>query len=127
MAAMPVTSSTRGTGYFSANGLAVGPTGCQPPLDIGTSPCPDHGRYVLPFRPACASCTAAGYAPLAVNETDDPLKRWDVIVAPDAKVVRGDSTVRRDRGGLGEHETGAAHGAAAEMDQMPIVGEAVRA
>ncbi len=52
---IPLSSNAAGCGYPSANGMALGATGVQPPLDSGIIPEPSQGRIVLPFRPACAS------------------------------------------------------------------------
>ena len=51
----------------------------------------------------------------------------DVIVFPDAEIVRADAPFGRYRGRFGENERSAAHRAAAEMNEVPVVGEAVNA
>ena len=45
-----------------------------------------------------------GNRSLRVHEADDARKRLDVIVAPDAEILRADAAFARDRGRLGEHE-----------------------
>ena len=47
-------------------------------------------------------------------------------VVPDAEIARRDASLRRDRGRLDEKKKRGAPRAAAEMDEMPVVGEAVR-
>ena len=66
-----------------------------------------HGTHLL-----IAGATGAG-------------KGLDVLVLPDAHVGGGDAAARLDGGGFHHDERGAADGAAAEVDQMPVVGEAV--
>ena len=68
-----------------------------------------------------------GDAALRVDEADDAREHLDVLVLPDAEILRTDAAFRRDRGRFGEHQAGAADRAAAEMDEVPVVGEAVRA
>lgn len=54
--AMPASSSARGIGYTSLNGIALGAiTSTHPPSATGTARAPSHGRVVLALRPACAS------------------------------------------------------------------------
>jgi hypothetical protein len=48
-----------------------------------------------------------------------------VVVAPDAEIAGGDAGFGADGVGFGDDEGGAADGAAAEMDEVPVVGEAV--
>ena len=51
----------------------------------------------------------------------------DVLVLPEAEVLGADAAFGGDGGGFGEDEGRAADGAAAEVDEMPVVGEAVLA
>jgi len=64
---------------------------------------------------------------LPVQEVHDSGERGDVVVLPDAEVVRGDSPLGKNSGGFREDEACTSGGAAAKMDQMPVVGEAVAA
>ena len=64
---------------------------------------------------------------LPVQEVHDPGEQGDVVVLPDAEVVRGDSPFGQDGGGFGEDEACTSSGTAAQMDQVPVVGEAVAA
>src|SRR4029077_16468509 len=75
--------------------------------------------------PVCA-CLAASmgqlhssHAPLFMNETDDSTQHFGVLVGPDAEVLRTDASFRKNGCCLGEHQSGATHRAAAEMNQMP--------
>ena len=54
-------------------------------------------------------------------------ERLDVVVAPDPEILRADAPLGGDGRRFGEHERRAADGAAAQVDQMPVVGEAVGA
>ncbi len=53
------------------------------------------------------------------------LQARNVLVLPESEILRTDAALRRDRRGLGEDESRSADGAAAEVDEMPVVGEAV--
>src|ERR1019366_5630602 len=64
---------------------------------------------------------------LRVEEVHNLSERGDVLVLPDADVVRGDAAFGQDGSGFGEDEASASDGAAAQVDEMPIVGEAVMA
>jgi len=60
-----------------------------------------------------------------VKEVDDALEAGNMLVFPEAEVLRSDATLGRDSGGFGEYEPGASDGAAAEVDEMPVVRETV--
>ena len=60
-----------------------------------------------------------------VEERGDALELGDVFIFPDAEVAGGDTSFRTDGVCFGEDESGTADGAAAEMDEVPVVGEAV--
>ena len=64
-------------------------------------------------------------AALRVNEADDAREHGDVLVFPDAEILRADAAFGRDRRGFGHHQPGAADGAAAEMHEVPVIGEPV--
>lgn len=49
----------------------------------------------------------------------------DVLVLPQAEIVGADAAFGTDSGGFGHDQAGSADGAAAEMDEVPFVGEAV--
>lgn len=63
----------------------------------------------------------SGYAALPMNEADDPRQRLNMIVLPDTKILRTDTSVGKNGSCLGEHQCGATDGAAAQMDEMPVV------
>ena len=64
---------------------------------------------------------------LRFNEMENARQHLDLRVFPDAEIVRADPSLFQDRGRLGENERRPADGAAAEMHQMPVVGEAIGA
>ena len=66
-------------------------------------------------------------AALLVNEANDALQQLDVIVAPDAEVLRTDPAFRQDRGRFCHHQSSAAYGATAEMHKVPVVSQSVSA
>ena len=55
----------------------------------------------------------------------DALQRLEVLVAPDAEILRRDPPLRRHRRRFGEHQRGAADRARSEMGEVPVVGVAV--
>ena len=69
----------------------------------------------------------AGDRALPVDEARDALERLEMLVAPDAEVLRRDPPLRRDRRRFGEHQRRAADRARREMGEMPVVGVAVDA
>ena len=50
-----------------------------------------------------------------------------MIVLPDTEILRADAAFGGYGAGFGEDEGGATDGAAAEMDEVPVAGEAVGA
>ena len=91
-----------------------------------------HGGAIFPGRGGASLASRvrelhAGRTALSVHEPYDALEHLDVIVFPDAEIVRADAPFGCHRGRFGEHERRAAHRAAAEMNEMPVVGEAVDA
>jgi hypothetical protein len=67
----------------------------------------------------------SGVDTLGVHEFDNPRESWQVLVFIDSKIAGGDATLGHDRGGLNQNEAGTTLGAGAEMNQVPVVGEAV--
>ena len=59
------------------------------------------------------------------EKADDTREVLDVRVLPDAEVGGTDAAFGDDGGGFGEDSAGAANGASAEVDEMPVVGKAV--
>jgi len=84
----------------------------------------DEGRSHAAFAAGVGKLNA-GAGALGVKELRDALEGGDVLVFPDAEVAGGDATFRRDGGGFKGDEGGAALGSRAEVDQVPIGGEAV--
>ena len=62
---------------------------------------------------------------LGVGEGGDAGEGGDVFVLPDAEVANGDAAIGGDGGGFNHDEASAALGACAEVDEMPVSGEAV--
>jgi hypothetical protein len=56
---------------------------------------------------------------------DDARQRFGVAVAPDAEVLRADARFGQNGSGFAEDDGGTSDGAAAEMDEVPVVGESV--
>ena len=67
----------------------------------------------------------AGNGALRFEKVGDAGEEGDVVVVADAEVAGGDAAFRADGGGFGDDGAGAANGAAAEMDEVPVVGVAV--
>jgi len=66
-------------------------------------------------------------AALFVNETNDAPQRPDVIVTPDAEVLRTDAAFRQDRRRFCHDQSRATDRAAAEMHEMPVVSQPIGA
>ena len=64
---------------------------------------------------------------LCLDEAGDPRQRFDVLVLPDAQILRRDPALRSHRARLGEHQPGTTHRPGAEVHEMPIVRESVLA
>ena len=62
---------------------------------------------------------------LGRDERGDPRERRDLTVVPQAEVLRADPPFGRDRGRLEDDEACAADGTGAEVDEVPVVREAV--
>jgi hypothetical protein len=67
----------------------------------------------------------AGDGTLAVNEFSDARQHFDVLVFPDPEVSRCNASFRAHRGRLDHYQACSADCPAAQMNQMPIVGEAI--
>jgi len=66
-----------------------------------------------------------GDAAVLLEEGGDAGEEGDVVVGVDAEVAWGDAAFGADGGGFGHYGACSADGAAAEMDQVPVVGVAV--
>ena len=62
---------------------------------------------------------------LAAQKARDARQKLDVFGLPDAHVGRRDTPARFHRGGLHANQPGATRGAAAEVNQVPVVGKPV--
>ena len=69
----------------------------------------------------------SGYASLFMNKTNDSAQHLDVLVVPDAKILGTDATLGKNGRCLGQHQSGATHRAAPEMNEMPVVSVSVPA
>src|SRR5438034_3225068 len=113
------------------HGITVGERQRARGHDLLPSPCMFGNRSVTRPRPVRAGFAAsvrqlhAGDTALRMNEPDDSGQRLYVIVTPDAKILRADAALGKNRRGLGKHQSRPAHRAAAQMDEMPVVGVAV--
>src|SRR5580698_8654075 len=67
----------------------------------------------------------SGARALGMKEGGDAGQGRDVLVLPEAEILGADAAFGGDGGGFGEDEGCAADGAAAEVDEMPVVREAV--
>ncbi len=59
------------------------------------------------------------------NKANYAGERLGVSIAPDAEIVRTDAAFGRDGCGLGEHQAGASDRATAEVNEVPVVGQAI--
>src|SRR5581483_6208193 len=69
----------------------------------------------------------SGDAALVVNELNDPLQWGNVIIAPDAEVVRTDAAFRDDCCRFSHDQTRPTHCTTAQMHKVPVVREPIRA
>ena len=69
----------------------------------------------------------SGHAALRANEFHDARQRLDMRFAPNAQILRTDARLRQHGRRFRHDQARAAHGAAAEVHQMPIVGQSVLA
>jgi hypothetical protein len=67
----------------------------------------------------------AGDRALLVDEMRRAGERLEVAVAPCTQVLWGYAALRRDRGGFGEDQAGAADSAAGQVHEVPVVRHAL--
>jgi len=84
----------------------------------------DEGRRHAAFAAGMGELNA-GSCTLGLEELGDALEGGDVLVFPDTEVAGGDAAFRGYSGGLESDQACAALSACAEVDQMPVGGEAV--
>jgi len=58
---------------------------------------------------------------LFMNETDDSTQHLDMLVGPDAKVMRANASLRKNGRCLSQNQAGTTDGATSKMNEMPIV------
>ena len=68
-----------------------------------------------------------GNGALGLQKSRDAGEGGYLVVRPEAEVAVGDSPAGLDGSGLDNHKAGTTGGAAAEVHQMPVVGEAINA
>jgi hypothetical protein len=54
------------------------------------------------------------------EEPADARDRFDVLVRPNARIPGGDAALRRNGRGFGNNQSGAADGAGAQVNEVPI-------
>ncbi len=59
------------------------------------------------------------------NGPGDPCQGSDLFVLPQSEIAMRPPASSLDANGLGKHQAGAAHGKAAEMDNVPFTGETI--
>src|SRR5258705_3139013 len=92
------------------------------------------GNPSMPCRRRVSAGLATGmgqlhpsYAALLMNKPNDSSQRLNVIVHPDAQVLRTNPALRKNRSRFGKHQSGPAYGPAAQMHKMPVARVSVRA
>src|ERR1700752_1176227 len=92
------------------------------------------GNHSVPYRRGVSAGLATGVRQLHAScdtllmyKPDDSSERLNVIVHPDAQILRTNPALRKNRSCLGKHQSGAAYGPTAQMHKMPVVRIAVRA
>src|SRR6266480_7336860 len=60
-----------------------------------------------------------------MNKPDDSTQHFDVLVAPDAEILRTDAPLGKNGRCLSQHQSGATNRATPEMNEMPVVSESV--
>jgi hypothetical protein len=66
-----------------------------------------------------------GHSAFSMQKAGDACQRFGVPVVPDAHIARRDTAIARHRRGLDHDQSGAADGSTAQMDEMPVVGQAL--
>src|SRR5882672_7614297 len=101
--------------------------------DIAPTPF-TFGNPSMPCRRRVSAGLATGmrqlhpsHTALLMNKPDDSSQWLNVIVHPDAQVLRTNPALRKNRSCLGKNQSSPAYGPAAQMHKMPVVGESVRA
>jgi hypothetical protein len=74
---------------------------------------------------SCVGELSSSHGTVLAEEAHYPSEILDVCVLPDAEVGGTDAALGDDGGSFGEDGACAPNGASAEVDEMPVVGEAV--
>ena len=67
----------------------------------------------------------SGDAALLMNEADNSLQWFDMIVAPDAEILRTDAGLGQNGGRFGKNQASSTNCAAAQVHEMPVVRKSV--
>src|SRR5262249_15705005 len=87
-----------------------------------TFPRPTRARFATSVRQL-----HSGDAALLMNEMNDALERLDVIVTPDAEVLRANAGLRQDRCRFCHYKSCAANSPTTEMYEVPVVRQPISA
>ena len=123
---MPARSRAWGRGYSSWKRRAEGATTLVQPPSAGVSgvrgrdPGDGHAGFAAGVRELDAGDAAVGF-----EEVGDAGEEGDVVVGVDAEVPGGDAAFGADGGGFGDDGARSTDCAAAEVDEVPVVGVAV--
>ncbi len=108
-----------------AQGSAEGARSGQAPAPSARGRPPTQGRSQAPLRPAWESCIPMRAGVQACTKSTTRLQAACVLVVPEAGAGGRDARVGRDVSHLRHDQARAAHGAAAQMHQVPVVQQAV--
>ena len=109
------------------NGSEPGATGVQPPSASGTPPRSARPRPVGGGLEAGVRELHGRHRAVGGDERGHRPPGVDVRAGPEAGVLRADPALGEHGGRLGQHQAGAADRAGAEVDQVPVGGQAVGA
>jgi len=62
---------------------------------------------------------------LGADKAGDTLQRLNLGIVPQAQVLGGDAAIGSDGGGFAENQPGTANGTAAQVHQVPVIGQAI--
>ena len=96
-----------------------------PPALAGVEPPAAAPRRVHRRLAAGVRDLDSRHGAVLAHERGDAPERRDLVIRPDARVVRADAALRRDAAGLDDHGTRAAGRARAEVHEMPVGGHAL--
>src|SRR6266478_1483417 len=111
----------------SGHRVAIGKGQCARGNDIIPTPFIFGNHSVAP--PRCVSAGLAtgmrqlhpSHAALLMNKPDDSSQRLNVIIHPDAQVLRTDTALGKNCSCFGKNQSSTAYRAAAQMYEMPVV------